>query len=219
MKLIIANKNYSSWSLRPWLLLKHAGIPFEEEVVSFNADDFAQRVKPYSPTGLVPVLIDGDLSVWDSLAIVEYVAERYPQKQLWPAEVQARAVARSMCAEMHAGFQQLRSTLTMNFSARFSGGLWKVGVQKEIARIISMWDDARARFGAAGPFLFGTFSVADAYFAPVTQRFVAYDVKLPDGARKYVETIQGLPAMMAWAEAARVENDFVPEDEPYRSAP
>jgi glutathione S-transferase len=218
MKLIIGNKNYSSWSLRPWLLLKHAGIPFEEEVVSFNANDWNARVRP-SPTRKVPALVDGDLCVWDSLAIVEYVAERFPQKQLWPAEVAARAVARSLCAEMHAGFQEMRSTLTMNFSARFSGGLWKVGVQKDIARIIALWDDARARFGSAGPFLFGAFSVADAYFAPVTQRFVGYDVKLPDGARRYVETIQNLPAMKAWAEAARVENDFVPEDEPYRSAP
>jgi len=219
MKLVIGNKNYSSWSLRPWLLLKHAGIPFEEQVVSFNDDDFGQRVGRHSPTRKVPVLVDGDLCVWDSLAIVEYVAERFPQKQLWPTDVAARAVARSLCAEMHAGFQDLRSTLTINFQARFSGGLWKVGVQKDIARIIAMWDDARARFGGAGPFLFGTFSVADAYFAPVTQRFVGYDVKLPDGARRYVDTVQNLPAMKAWAEAARVENDFVPEDEPYRSAP
>src|SRR4051812_47566656 len=145
MKLVIANKNYSTWSLRPWLLLKHAGIPFEEEVVSFNADDFAARVGRYSPTGMLPVLIDNGLAVWDSLAIAEYVAERFPQKQLWPADVDARAVARSLCAEMHSGFAELRSTLTMNFSARFSGGLWKVGVQKEIARIVTAWDDARGR--------------------------------------------------------------------------
>ena len=219
MKLVIGNKNYSTWSLRPWLLLKHAGIPFDEEVISFNAPDFAAQVRRYSPSGKVPVLLDGDLAIWDSLAIVEYVAERFPQMQLWPADVKARAVARALCAEMHAGFAELRSTLTMNFSARFSGGLWKVGVQKEIARIIAAWDDARARFGAGGAFLFGSFSVADAYFAPVTQRFLAYEVKLPEGARRYVETIQGLPAMKAWAEAARCEHDFVPRDEPYRAGP
>jgi glutathione S-transferase len=217
MKLVIANKNYSTWSLRPWLLLKQAGIPFEEEVVSYNAPDFAARVGRYSPTGLVPVLIDNGLAIWDSLAIAEYLAERFPAKQLWPADVDARAVARSLCAEMHSGFAELRSTLTMNFSARFSGGLWKVGVQKEIARIVAAWDDARSRFGAAGPFLFGAFSVADAFFAPVTQRFVGYDVKLPEPARRYVDTIQALPAMKAWAEAARCENDFVPKNEPYRS--
>jgi glutathione S-transferase len=219
MKLVIGNKNYSTWSLRPWLLLKHAGIPFEEEVISFNAADFRARVSRYSPSGKVPVLIDGGLTVWDSLAIAEYVAERFPGKQLWPADVEARAVARSLCAEMHSGFAELRSTLTMNFSARFSGGLWRLGVQKEIARIIAAWDDARGRFGADGPFLFGAFSVADAFFAPVAQRFVGYDVKLPEGARRYVDTIQGLPAMKAWAEAARCENDFVPPDEPYRAGP
>jgi glutathione S-transferase len=219
MKLVIANKNYSTWSLRPWLLLKQAGIPFEEEVIKFSAPDFGARVGRYSPTGKVPVLIDGGLAVWDSLAIAEYVAERFPDKRLWPTDVQARAVARSLCAEMHSGFAQLRSTLTMNFSARFSGGLWKLGVQKEIARIIAAWDDARSRFGADGPFLFGAFSVADAFFAPVTQRFVGYDVKLPEGARRYVETILNLPAMQAWAEAARCENDFVASDEPYRTGP
>jgi glutathione S-transferase len=219
MKLIIGNKNYSTWSLRPWLLLKHAGIPFEEEVVSFSAPDFRARVSRYSPSGKVPVLIDAGLAVWDSLAIAEYLAERFPEKRLWPADPQARAVARSLSAEMHAGFAELRSTLTMNFSARFSGGLWKVGVQREIARIIAAWDDARSRFGADGPFLFGTFSVADAFFAPVAQRFVGYDVKLPEGARRYVDTILGLPAMKAWAEAARCENDFVPAEEPYRGSP
>ena len=219
MKLVIGNKNYSTWSLRPWLLLRHAGIPFEEEVVSFNADDFAARVGRHSPSGKVPVLVDEGLAIWDSLAIVEYVCERFPEKHLWPEDRAARAVARSICAEMHSGFSVFRSHMMMNCSARFPGLGWNIAVQKEIDRVLAIWRDTRGRFGRGGPFLFGAFTAADAYFAPVTQRFVTYEVKLPELAGQYVDTIQGLPAMKEWVAAARQENDFVPEDEPYRTGP
>jgi glutathione S-transferase len=218
MKLLIGNKNYSSWSLRPWILLRHAGIPFEEELIDFNAADFKARVTRHSPAGKVPVLVDGDLVVWDSLAIAEYVAEKFPEKALWPHGREARAVARSVCAEMHSGFQQMRSRLTMNCQVRFGNVLLDVGTRRDVARIIEIWRDARERFGADGPFLFGRFSVADAFFAPVTLRFTGYGVDLPAVAREYADTIQALPAMQEWIAAARAETSFVEEDEPYRES-
>lgn len=219
MKLLIGNKTYSSWSLRPWLLMRHAEIPFEEELISFNDDAFDARVKKHSPVGKVPVLVDDDVVVWDSLAICEYVAEQFPDRRLWPEDRAARALARSLSAEMHSGFQALRSAMPMNLRARFPGGLWTVAVQRDVARIVEAWANARRRFGSDGPFLFGRFSVADAYFAPVTRRFVTYGVSLPDEAARYVETIGALPAMRYWADAALAERDFVEEDEPYRTGP
>jgi glutathione S-transferase len=227
LSLLIANKSYSSWSLRPWLLLKQAGIPFEEQTVSFNDPAFKTKVAKVSPSGCVPALTvrEGEqastLVIWDSLAIAEYLAERFPDKHLWPADGAARAVARSMVAEMHSGFATLRSALTMNFSARFPGRGWNVKVQRDIDRIVAMWADARTRFGAGagGDFLFGAFSVADAFFAPIAHRFDNYEVTLPAPAAAYVKLIVGLPAMQEWAQAARAENDFVPSNEPYRAAP
>jgi len=220
MKLLIGNKNYSTWSLRPWFLLRHAGIPFEEEVVDFNAADFKERVTRYSGAGKVPVLVDGDLVVWDSLAICEYVAEKFPEKGLWPHGREARAVARSACAEMHSGFQAMRAFLTMNCQVRFASVLLPKGVRREVARIIEIWRDCRQRFGQgeAGPYLFGRFSVADAFFAPVTQRFVTYGIELPGVAQQYVATIQSSPALQEWISAARTETSFVEEDEPYRES-
>jgi glutathione S-transferase len=219
MKLIIANKNYSTWSLRPWLLLRHSGIPFEEELIDFNAADFKTRVKQYSGAGKVPVLVDGELVVWDSLAIAEYIAEKYPEKALWPHAVPARAVARSVCAEMHSGFQELRSTLVMNCQTHFHAPLLPKEVRAQVARLVEIWRDCRERFGKDGPFLFGRFSVADAFFAPVTIRFTAYGIELPAVARDYVATIQELPAMQEYVAAARAETSFVDSDEPYREAP
>jgi glutathione S-transferase len=217
MKLVIGNKNYSSWSLRPWLVLSHAGIPFDEHKISFNAPDFKAHV---GPAGKVPVLIDGDLTIWDSLAIVEYLAEKFPDRRLWPAAPAARAVARAICAEFHAGFPSLRNNLASNMTARLPGRGWNVAVQREIDRVCALWRDARARFaGDGGPFLFGEFSIADAYYAPVTRRFVTYAVSLPDDAARYVETIAALPAMQAWLADAATEDDFFVEDEPYRFPP
>jgi glutathione S-transferase len=167
----------------------------------------------------VPVLIDDGLTIWDSLAIVEYLADRFPEKELWPVDPAARAVARSMCAEMHSGFATLRGSLTMNFFARFPGRGWNVKVQREIDRIVEMWTDARARFGSAGPFLFGKFSIADAYFAPVAQRFYGYTIPLPPALQSYVDMILTLPAVQEWAADARAHGQFYAEDEPYRTGP
>jgi glutathione S-transferase len=219
MKLVIANKNYSTWSLRPWLLMRHAGIPFQEELIDFNAADFKQRVRNYTGSGKVPVLLDGDLVIWDSLAIAEYIAEKFPEKALWPHAAPARAVARSVCAEMHSGFQEMRSRLTMNCQVRFTSVLLHKNARRDVARVIEIWRDCRQRFGADGPFLFGRFSVADAFFAPVTIRFTAYGIDLPAVGRDYVATIQALPAMQEYINAARAETSFVESDEPYRESP
>jgi glutathione S-transferase len=217
MKLLVANKNYSSWSLRAWLLLRHADIPFAEETLGFNAPDFKESVRRVSPAGRVPVLIDGDLVVWDSLAIAEYVAEKFPEKKLWPEERTARARARSMCAEMHAGFAAMRSRMPMNCELVLKNMLFDVDVQRDVERVVEMWSDCRGCHAAHGPFLFGRFSIADAYYAPVALRFVSYGTRLPDVARHYVATITGLPAMEEWLAAARAECDFFAEDEPYRT--
>ena len=219
MKLLIGNKNYSSWSLRPWLLLTHLEIPFEEEKLTFNDPAFKARVGKYSPVGQVPVLIDGDVVVWDSLAIAEYVAETFPDRGVWPADRAARARARSICAEMHAGFNALRDAMPMNCELRLDWVPQDVKVQRDIARIVASWSDCRARFGAGGPFLFGAFSAADAYYAPVVRRFLGFAVKLPEVAAAYVATIDALPAMRAWVTAGLAEHDFVEMDEPYREPP
>lgn len=218
MKLVIANKNYSSWSLRPWLLLKHAGIPFEEEKLSFNDREFKARVRRYSPVGKVPVLVDGDLVVWDSLAIAEYVAEKHPEARLWPEDVAARAGARSICAEMHSGFAAMRNYLGMNCELSLRGVLLPRDVQADVARVFEIWRACREAHGAKGPFLFGRFSVADAFFAPVTRRFLTYGTPQPPVAKAYVETISALPAMREWLAEALAEKEFVLEDEPYRTS-
>ena len=216
MKLVIANKNYSSWSLRAWLLLREAGIPFEEEIIGFNAPDFSERVRRYSPVGRVPVLVDGEAVVWDSLAIAEYLAETFPDKKLWPDARLARARARSICAEMHAGFAHLRERMPMNCDASLPLGRLEIAVQRDIDRVVQIWDDARASYGSDGPFLFGRFSIADAYFAPVVWRLVTYGIPLPEPANAYVETMCGLASMKDWLAGARAEKDFVAFDEPYR---
>ncbi|WP_454730776.1 MULTISPECIES: glutathione S-transferase family protein [Cupriavidus] len=219
MKLVIGNKNYSSWSLRPWLLMRQAGIAFEEIKVRLSTPDFDAVVARHSPAGKVPVLVDGDLAVWDTLSIAEYLAERFPEKQLWPAERGARALARSVCAEMHAGFGNLRSQMPMNATAMLPGLGWNAAVQRDVDRIAAIWTDLRARFGAGGPFLFGAFTIADAYFAPVVSRFATYGTHLPDEAKRYADFILALPAMQAWIADAREERDFIVADEPYRLAP
>ena len=223
MQLWIGNKNYSSWSLRPWLLMQHTGIAFDEVKLrlSFTADsEFKRRLAAVSPAGRVPVLIDGDLSVWDTLAIAEYLNERHPDKQLWPADRKARANARSMCAEMHSGFSALRSGCPMNIEA----ALPDVGARllrddanlvADLTRINAMWAQALASSG--GPFLFGTFTVADAYFAPVCARIRTYALPVPREVAAYVERIFALPAMQRWVADALAENDWLDEDEPYRS--
>jgi glutathione S-transferase len=219
MRLVIANRNYSSWSLRPWLALRQAGIPFEEQSISFNAPDFKLQVERISGAGQVPVLIDDELVVWDSLAIVEYLAERWPARHLWPTDSSARAHARAICSEMHAGLAALRAALPMNCSARFPTPLLPREARRDITRVFELWEACRTRFGRGGPFLYGDFSIADAYFAPVTRRCVTYGIALPPPARTYVETLASLPAMQEWLAAAAEENDFVARLEPYRERP
>jgi glutathione S-transferase len=219
MKLVIGNKNYSSWSLRPWLLLTHAGIAFKEEKLSFNAPDFKARALRASPAGRVPVLVDGDVAVWDSLAIAEYVAEKFPEKKLWPDDRAARARARSICAEMHAGFAALRAQLPMNCELHHPNVPLSEETRRDVDRIVRIWTECREAHAARGPFLFGEFSVADAYYAPVTRRFISYGISLPTIAVEYIATIDALPAMRQWVDAAKAEHDFVQEDEPYRRKP
>jgi len=218
MKLVTGSKNYSSWSLRGWLLLKQTGIGFEEIPLRFTAPDFKQQVLRLSPVGRVPILIDGDLTIWDSLAIAEYVAENFADKMLWPSDRKQRAQARSICAEMHSGFPALRSQMPMNVGASLPGRGWNIEVQRDISRIASIWA-ARDRFAGAGPFLYGRFSVVDAYFAPVVWRFNCYQPELPAQALEYVRMMLKLPAMQAWAAEAALENEYVADDEPYRPAP
>jgi glutathione S-transferase len=223
MKLYIGNKNYSSWSMRPWVLLTQAGIRFEEVMVRFDAftpdSQFKATLRPLSPTGKVPVLVDGELVVWDTLAIAEYLAEQFPEKILWPKKPAARARARSLCAEMHSGFSALRSACPMNIEASLPdvGALiWRdqPGVRADVARLAHMWQQCLQTSG--GPLLFGDFSVADAYFAPICTRLVTYALPLPHDIQAYVQRVCALPGVKAWIDGARAEHDFLDFEEPYR---
>ncbi len=219
LKLVIGNKNYSSWSLRAWLTLTEANIRFEEIVLSLFTPAFHAEIGRHTPAGRVPVLIDEEdgqepLHVWDTLAIAEYVAERFPDRMLWPAERVLRARARSICAEMHSGFQALRTAMPMNISAGLAGHGWNVQVQDDIDRITALWSECLERSG--GPMLFGRFSIADAFFAPVVSRLTTYAVPLPDVAEGYRLRVLALDGMQAWCAAARAETQFLEADEPYR---
>ena len=216
MRLLIGNMNYSSWSMRPWLLLTQLEIPFEEEKISFNDPDWQTRVQAVSPVGKVPVLVDGDVVVWDSLAIVEYLAEKFPDRGIWPRDPRARARARSICAEMHAGFGALRDRLPFNCELVLKNVAFERAVKRDIERVVASWTDCRARFGAEGPFLFGAFSAADAYYAPVVRRLLGFSVTVPEVAAHYLAAVDALPAMRAWMTAALAEQEYVEFDEPYR---
>ena len=218
LALVIGNKNYSSWSMRPWILLRQSQIPFEEVQLKFDERDGGLSVpgiEKYSAARKVPVLLVDGEPVWDSLAICETVAEMHPAKQLWPEDESARRVARAICAEMHSGFQGLRGAMPMNIRTRYPGKGLTPKSQKDIDRVLAIWTDCRERFGGAGNFLFGRFSIPDAFYAPVVMRFHAYAVKLPPVAQAYCEAVQELGAVKEWKEAARRETEFVAEDEPY----
>lgn len=215
--LIIGNKNYSSWSLRAWLALRAAGIPFREEKLGFFTEEFSRRLGALSPAGLVPVLLDDDFAVWDSLAICEYAAERHPQAGLWPRDARARARARALAAQMHSGFSALREALPMNIEAKLAGIDLPEAAVQDISRIQAIWQDTRAEFGQQGPFLFGAFSIADAFYAPVVSRFVTYGVAAAGPVRGYMDAVLALPAMQEWTRDACAEATFVPQDEPYRT--
>jgi glutathione S-transferase len=212
--LVIGNKNYSSWSLRPWLAMRHCGLPFREVRIPLYTPESKAQILAQSPSGKVPCLIDGSLAIWDSLSICEYLAERHPRLQLWPDDVQARAVARSMSAEMHSGFQNLRTHMSMNCRGRFPGLGRTVEVAGEIERIQRSWGDARAKYVAGGPFLFGRFSIADAMYAPVVLRFRTYAVQLNPVCREYADTILALPAMQQWLADAEAETEVIEKFEP-----
>jgi len=225
MQLLIGNKNYSSWSMRPWVLLRHFEIPFEEVMLRFDgfeADSkFKQAITPISGAGRVPVLVaDDGLVVWDTLAIAEYLAEHFPDLALWPREARARARARSLCAEMHSGFGALRSHFGMNIEA----ALPEVGarvlaeqpqVRADLARIVALWTDALSASG--GPFLFGAFTIADAYFAPVVMRLRTYAPPVPDEIRAYGDRIVASPGVAAWMRDALGEQEFLAFEENYRT--
>jgi glutathione S-transferase len=222
-KLYIGNKNYSSWSMRPWVLMKQAGIAFEEVMVPFDtmdADaDFKKTIRAVSPAGRVPVLEDGAIVVYDTLAICEYLAESHPDKALWPRDKAQRAHARSICAEMHAGFGALRNHCGMNIEAdlREQGRIIlrdKPEVRADLARIVQMWSGLLETHG--GPMLFGEFGIADAYYAPVGVRIKTFGLPVPAAITAYVERVQRLPGVKAWIDEALVEKRFVVIDEPYR---
>ena len=223
LSLYIGNKNYSSWSMRPWVLLRQCGIAFDEVVVrfdSFSADSkFKERLGSISPAGRVPVLVDDGLVVWDTLAIAEYVAEKFPDKNLWPQDTKARARARSICAEMHSGFGALRSACGMNIEADLSAMgqlIWrdKPAVRADVARIVDMWGELLKAHG--GPLLFGEFSIADAYFAPVCMRLKTFALPVPAEITAYVQRVCALPGVKAWIDGALAEKDFLDFEEPYR---
>jgi glutathione S-transferase len=203
--LYIGNKNYSSWSLRAWLILKHAGIAFDEVVIPLYEPESKAAILTHSPTGRLPCLKHGDVTVWDSLAIAEYVADLKPEAKLWPADPEARAVARGVSAEMHAGFMAVRQNMPMYLSDTFPGKGLSPAVQADINRITALWRECRRRFGGDGKLLFGDFTIADAMYAPVVSRFVTYAVVLDDASREYVSRVLELPAMRAWIEAAKEE--------------
>jgi glutathione S-transferase len=226
LKLYIGNKNYSSWSMRPWVLLQQAGIPFEEIKLRFDSFDanshFKAQIGPVNPVGKVPALDDDGLVAWDSLAIAEYLAERFPDKPLWPASVAARARARSVCAEMHSGFGALRAACPMNIEADLAevGQLiWRdqPAVRADVARLVAMWRELLAEH--QGPMLFGGFSIADAFFAPVCMRLKGYALPVPSDISAYIERLCALPGVKAWIAGALAENDFREFEEPYRLKP
>lgn len=211
--LAIGNKNYSSWSLRPWIAMKVAGIPFDERLIPLYLEGSKDEILAFSPAGKVPALRDGDLQVWDSLSILEYLAERFPDAGLWPADAVARAAARSVAAEMHSSFLPLRRHYVMNVRRRISGLAANPDAERDVARIDRLWSDARRRFGAGESFLFGAFSAADAMYAPVVTRFETYGVAVSDEARAYMNAVLSLPAMQQWYAEAAAESWTIPEFE------
>ncbi len=219
LTLVIANKNYSSWSLRPWLAMTELGIPFSERMVKFDSEDWARNIDRLSPTRLVPVLWEGEpgagFATFDTIAILERLHELHPEAGIWPADPRARARARSLAADFHAGYSALRGAMPMNIRSRHPGKGMNPDVQRDIDRLCAHWSHTRSEFGAGGAFLFGGFSAADAFFTPVVSRFVTYGVALDGEAKAYQEALLSTGAMQAWTEEALKETEFVAMDEPY----
>ena len=207
LKLVIGNKNYSSWSMRPWLALRANGIAFEEIFVPLYTDNTAdkERLLSFSASGKVPALLDDDVTIWDSLAIIEYLAERFPDARLWPDDRAQRAHARAISAEMHSGFVALRSECGMNLHRPIRPVAMSQDARANVARIQQIWTACRERYGEHGPFLFGAFGAADAMFAPVVHRFRTYAISVAPKALAYMETMMALPAFAEWTEAGLAE--------------
>jgi glutathione S-transferase len=213
LRLVIGNKTYSSWSFRPWLAMKVAGIAFEETLISLDAPDFKTRLLALSGAGKVPVLIDGETRIWESVAILEYLAEKFPAAGLWPQPPAARGHARAVASEMHAGFQALRRQLPMNVQRRIIPRAVDDDAAKDVARIEAIWSECRSRFAAGGPFLYGAFGAADAMYAPVIWRLHTYAIEVGAVARDYMRAHMALPAWSEWRDAARREQWVLPHDE------
>ena len=218
LTLVVGNMNYSSWSMRPWVLMKHLGIPFEQVKLRFHSQEWDAQIARWSPSGLVPVLWRGEQAVWDSLAILETLHDWHPDKGVWPKDPTARAFARSIAAEMHSGFRDLRTHMPMNIRATHPGKGMNPAVRANIDRIEALWSEARRRFGAGGPFLFGEFCAADAMYAPVVMRFKTYGVALSAENAKYCEAMRTAAGVRAWIEESSKETEVVAEDEPYLAA-
>jgi len=219
MKLIIGNKNYSSWSLRAWLALKQSGLSFEELIVNIGGEEWAsvrRESGEIMPSGKVPVLWDGETVIWDSFAILEYLADKVGRERFWPKDDTARGMALSMVAEMHSSYQALRSECPMNVRKRFEGVRVSDDAKADIVRVLQLWAEARARFGKGGPFLFGTFGAADVFYAPVVSRFVTYGIAVPGFAQAYMEAVWEHEWMQAWIEGAEEERWVI---EQYETAP
>jgi glutathione S-transferase len=212
--LIIANKNYSSWSMRVWVAMTAFNIPFKEVNIFLDQADTASQIAKYSNSGRIPVLQDGETIIWDSLAICEYLAEQFREKNMWPLDVVKRAQARAICAEMHSGFNDLRTVMCMNIRARFPGKGRTPGVQGDIGRICEIWEDCMAQSGAHD-FLFGDFSIADAYFAPVVMRFQTYDVSLAPALQAYADRVANHPAVAQWVAQANTETEIIARYDTY----
>jgi glutathione S-transferase len=211
--LVIGNKLYSSWSMRPWLLLKQLGIRFDEVLIPLDQPDTKQNILAHSPAGKVPILIEGDIAVWESIAIMDHVGETYEDAEVWPRDPHARAMARSVAAEMHAGFTGLRSACPMNLGKKFPERDRGPAVARDVARIIEIFREARGRFGSGGPFLFGEFSAADAMYAPVVTRLDTYSIPVDPVSRDYMKAILALPAFQEWRAAALQEPWVLAHDE------
>ncbi|WP_448566792.1 glutathione S-transferase family protein [Thalassotalea ganghwensis] len=207
MKLVIGNKNYSSWSLRPWILLSHFNVSFEEIRIPLFTDDTLNNMANYCPNNKVPVLIDEDIHIWDSLAICEYINEQYLANKGWPIDIKQRAMARALCAEMHSGFMALREEMPMNCRRQASKIAYSSAAQRDIERIIAVWSDCLSR--SKGDYLFDTFSIADAYFLPIVIRFTIYQVDVPTNISNYIACLMKLPAYQDWLSAAKIESEVI----------
>lgn len=205
--LVIGNKRYSSWSLRPWVLMKHFDIPFEEKLIALDQPDTEKNILKYSPSKKVPALVDADITVWESMAIMEYLNEKYPQKQMWPADTKKRALARSVANEMHSGFSTMRNIMSHDLQKTVPGFDYSAALT-DVNRVMDIWRECLQKSG--GPFLFGSFSIADAMYAPVVNRFITYDVKVDTDCAKYIIAMRELPAHKVWIEAGLAEKLVAP---------